>query len=178
MTDERQNPADDQGAEIRPLEKNSGKTITRETPGVAFLGLFALILLVAIFRAQARAIANMLTAIAALWLGFKLLAWKLSQSEDIMGSLKKRIETSGISGLNRITLLGAIGILAVWGLVAALIWWLPLWLAETLHIQFFYQDDAAWALMWGLGCGPALAGIVFLVGTVKTLRAFIQRQKR
>jgi hypothetical protein len=54
MTDERQNPTNDEQADNRPLLDGSQIITTRDTAGAVFLGILALILLVALLRSEAR----------------------------------------------------------------------------------------------------------------------------
>ena len=54
MIDQRQNPTNDERADNRPLLDGSQIIITRDTAGAVFLGILALILLVALLRSEAR----------------------------------------------------------------------------------------------------------------------------
>jgi hypothetical protein len=54
MTDQRQNPTNDERADNRPLLDGSQIITTRDTAGAVFLGILALILLVALLRSEAR----------------------------------------------------------------------------------------------------------------------------
>lgn len=178
MADKQRNPENDEGAENRPLVIKSRKIPARDNPEFVILGILGLIVLVILLRSQARDITNLVTFIAGLWVAFKLLTRKLSQLGGIKGIRKKIPDALDTLVENWKVIFGALGILAVWALIAALVWYLPLWFAESFHVEFYYQDDAFFGLLWPFGCGPVIAGIVLVVGVVKTFRVLIPRFKQ